>query len=103
MWADAVMDVAVKWPVKLDFIGTGEDICITSGADERYKDFIAWLDSDRFAFVVDCGVDLRFSIGAKCAVETDTFHNVVGEFLVGFRGIFFGQFVDVWQMLLAGV
>lgn len=70
------------------------------GTDKTTEDLVAGLDADFAPIVVDGVMDLGFSIGAESAVETDAFHGVVQDLVVGFGRVHLGVLVDVRKMLL---
>lgn len=71
------------------------------GTDKATEDLVTWLDADFAPVVVDGVVDLGFSIGAESAVETDAFHGVVQDLVVGFGRVHLGVLVDGREMLLS--
>ena len=73
------------------------------GAYEIAEDGITLVDLDFAASIVDGLVFGGGARGPERAVETNPFHGVVEESVVGFGGVHFGVFVDGGEMLFAFV
>lgn len=70
----------------------------TYEADEA---FIALLNLDYAAVVIDLCINSSFAVRAECTIETDTFHAVVQKQVVCFGGVEFGNAVDLREVLRA--
>ena len=89
MCTKAVMDVAIQGPIDIDLVWIGEVLSLAVGADEATKDPVARLDVNFAAVVIDSCMCSGEAIRTECAIEADTFHGVVQQFLVRFgpRGL----------------
>jgi hypothetical protein len=67
---------------------------------EGDKDVISSFNIDLCITVLDHVINLYFAIQSKCSREADTFHRVVEENIICFRGVEFCQPVDFREVLL---
>lgn len=77
---------------------------VKSGIGKTYEadeNLVTWLDVDVATVLVDGHVLLRFAVRAENSVDTDGFHAVAEELLVRFFRVFFGEAVDLGEVLLA--
>ena len=103
MWSHSVMDIAVHGPVDPDGIRLGKVFGVAVRTDEAAEDFIALLDLDRAASVVDSHGYSGSAIGAVGSIEPDTFHRVVQELVVCFGALNLGPPIDTGKMFFAFV
>ena len=97
------MDITVYGSVDVDGIRLGKVFGFAVRTDEAAEDFIALLDLDRAASVVDSHGCSGSAIGAKGSVKPDAFHRVVQELVVCFGALNFGPPVDTGKMFFAFV
>ena len=68
---------------------------------ETNEDLVAWLDGDFTALILHSVAALGFAVGAEDSVDTDSFHAVAEELLIGFFRVLLGEAVDLREVLLA--
>ena len=101
MGSEPIVDVSVDGPVEPDRVGLGEEVGLAVRADEVAEDFVARLDLDGAASVVDgCGYG-AYAVGARCSVEPNAFHGVVQQLVVCFGAVGFGPLVDFGEVRFA--
>ena len=103
MRSRSVMDVTVYGPVDFDGVRLGKVFGFAVRSHEAAEDFIALLDLNRAASVVDSRGYSRSAIGAEGSVEPDAFHRVVQELVVCFGALNFGPPVDTGKVFFAFV
>ena len=97
------MDVTIYGPVDFDGIRLGKVFGFAVRMDEAAEDFVALLDFDWAASVVDSHGYSGSAIGAEGSVEPDAFHRIVQELVVCFGALNFGPPVDTGKMFFAFV
>ena len=103
MRSHSVMDVTIYGPVDFDGIRLGKVFGFAVRMDEAAEDFVALLDLDWAASVIDSHGYSGSAIGAEGSVEPDAFHRVVQELVVCFGALNFGPPVDTGKMFFAFV
>ena len=103
MRSRSVMNIIIHGPVDPDGIRLGEVIGFAVRTDEAAEDFIALLDFDRAAPVVDSHGYSGSAIGAEGSIESDAFHRVVQELVVCFGALNFGPPVNTGKIFFAFV
>lgn len=63
------------------------------------KDLITRFDGHGAASVVDRCVYCRLTVGAKGAVEANTFHSIVQDLVVTLGRVHLCILIDIWEML----
>ena len=99
MCTKAVMDVAIQGPIDVDLVGVRKVFRLAVGADKAAKDLVTRLDVNFPAVVIDSRLCSGETIRTESAVETNTFHGIVQQFLVRFRSWGLCEIVDGRQML----
>lgn len=94
MRTHAIVDVVLHRPVDAHVIGVGEELGLPIGINEADEDLVTRLDPDRSTAIVDGGRNLTLPIGAESAVESDPFHRVVQQFVIGFGRVHLRQPID---------
>ena len=101
--ACSVMNVTIYGPVDPNGIRLGKNFGFTVRTDEVAEYFVALLDLDRAASVVNSHGYIGSAIGTEGSVEPDAFHRVVQELVVCFGALNFGPPVDTGKMYFAFV
>ena len=70
---------------------------------ESNEDLVTWLDVDLTACVLNRVAGLGFTVRSEDSVDTNGFHAVAEELLVGFLRVLLGDTVDLREVLLAVV
>ena len=99
MGTEAIMDVAIEWPIDVDLVWIREVLSLAVGVNEAAEDLVARLDVDLAAVVIDRCVRGGETIRTRRAIEANAFHGIVKQLLVGFGSRSLCQLVDRWEVL----
>ncbi len=95
MGSESVVDVRINGSVEPDGVRVGEEFRFAVRANKAAKDFVAGLNPDRAASIIDGRGYGTFTVGAEGPVEPDAFHCIVQEPVVCLGAVNFGPLVDV--------
>ena len=101
MRSESVMDIRIYGSVDSDYVRIGEEFGFSVRTNEIAEDFVARLNLDRAASIIDSRRYGGFAIRAEGRVEPDAFHCVVQELVVCFGAFDFGPLVDIGEVFTA--